>query len=305
MKQWKITPLDVGSLSLAQSHVLADGSDPSVRIEFALVSFLLQSGGRNVLVDLGPKTLEYTNDMFRRYGFFRVLPDGTTPDDVVQKQGNVLDHLRRHNLTPGEITDIIFTHLHADHHGMDDATDGGACEDFPNAVFHISKVGWEHNISRRVDGQWHSYVDFAFGDCMMRKMVAGKMIPSDNSEIAPGLSTVYLGGHSECSQGVRVETANGIVIIGSDDFYHYKLMEAGVIGQLCTTRERMVESNGRLADWALDGATIVPVHDPTVTELYAVHGDDWLVHARALSLEAARGFRSVWPSGGAARIKRR
>lgn len=299
--QWKITPLDVGRLWLAQNHLLVDGSGVDVRIEFALVAFLLQRDDRNVLVDLGPKTLVYANNMFRKFGLLRALPDGSTPDDIVQEEGNVFDQLARHGLAPADVSDIIFTHLHADHHGIDDASDGGACEDFSNAVFHLSRIGWDYNFACRVDGRWNSYLDHGFGDCMMRKLAEGKMMAHDNAEIASGLSTVYLGGHAECSQAVRIETAHGLVFIGSDDFYQYQLLKKGVIGQIRTTPERMVESNGRLADWALEGATIIPVHDPTVPRFYAAYGDDWLVEARALSLEAARGFRAVWPRGEVAR----
>lgn len=295
---YKITPLDVGRLSLGKDHVLGDEYSADDRIEFALIAFLIQGGGRNVLVDLGPKTLDHCNRMFRQWGFLRTMPDGSTPDDIVQEHGNVFDGLSRVGLKPEDITDIIFTHLHSDHHGMDDATDGGACEDFPNAVFHVSKAGWDFNAARRVDGHWNSYLDWGFGDCMLRRESEGKMLAHDNAEIAPGLSTVYLGGHAECSQAVRVETEQGVVIIGSDDFYQYELMGKGVIAKLFTTRERLIESNSRLADWALDGATIIPVHDPTIIRLYHTCGDQWLVGAKVLSLKAAEGFRRIWPSSG-------
>lgn len=292
---YKLTPLDVGRCMLGKDHVLGDDYSRDDRIEFALISFLIQGNNRNVLVDLGPKTLDYCNRMFRQWGFFRTFPDGSTPDDIVQDHGNVFDGLSKMALKPDDITDIIFTHLHADHHGMDNAADGGACEDFPNAVFHLSKRGWDYNVARRVEGHWNSYLDWGFGDCMMRKQTEGKMIAHDDAEIAPGLSTIYLGGHSECSQAVRIETEHGTVIIGSDDFYHYELMEQGIIAKLCTTRERLIESNSRLADWALNGAIIIPVHDPTVIRLYHTCGEGWLAGARVLSGKAAAGFRRVWP----------
>ncbi len=292
---YKLTPMDVGRCKLGKDHVLGDDYSQDDRIEFAMISFLIQGNDRNVLVDLGPKTLDYCNRMFRRWGFFRTLPDGSTPDDIVQDQGNVFDGLSRMGLKPDEITDIVFTHLHADHHGIDNSADGGACEDFPNACFYLSKRGWDYNVARRVDGHWNSYIDWGFGDCMMRKQAQEKMIARDDYEIAPGLSTIYLGGHSECSQAIRVETEQGTVIIGSDDFYHYELMERGIIAKLYTTRERLIESNSRLADWALNGAIIIPVHDPTVLRLYNTCGDGWLAGARVLSNKAAAGFRRVWP----------
>ncbi len=287
---YQVTPLDVGRLWLGLDHVLGDDYSADERIEFAIISFLIQGNGRNVLVDLGPKTLDYCNAMFRRFGFFRTMPDGSTPDDIVQEHGNVFAWLERLGLKPEDISDIIFTHLHSDHHGMDDAKDGGACEDFPNALFHISEAGWDFNVERRVDGHWNSYLDWGFGDCMLRKQQQGKMIAHDNAVIAPGLETIYLGGHSECSQAVRVETEFGTVIIGGDDFYQYELMEKGITARLHTTPDRLIRSNARLAQWAIEGATIVPVHDPTVVRLYSTCADGWLQGARVLSLKAAEGF---------------
>lgn len=292
--KYSIIPFNVGVLSLGEDHVLGDEYNKDNRIEFAQVSFLIQGGGRNVLVDLGCKTLEYSNAMFRKYGFFRTMPDGSTPDDITQPDGNVFDNLTRVGLAPEDITDIIFTHCHADHHGMDDAKDGGACEDFPNAVFHLSKRGWDYNVAQRENGHWNSYIDWGFADCMSRKMNEGKAIAHDDAEIAPGLNTVYLGGHAICSQGVRIETSDGVVVIGSDDFYQYRLMEKGIIARLFTTREKLIETNGMLADMAINGAVILPVHDSTLYKLYKTYGENWLKEAKALSYKAGKGFRSIW-----------
>ena len=179
---------------------------------------------------------------------------------------------------------------------MDDAKDGGACEDFPNAVYHFSKIGWDYNIERRVDGHWNSYLDWGFGDCMLRKMAEGKAFAHDDVEIAPGLTTIYLGGHAICSQAIRVETKSGPIIIGSDDFYRYDLMKNGVLARIYTQKEKLIESNGRLADWAIEGAVIIPVHDPVVLELCSKYGENWVEEARRLSREAGEGFRKHWPS---------
>lgn len=303
-QRYEVTPLEVGRLWLGEDHVLGDGHSPDARMEFVLVSFLIRGNGRTVLVDLGPKTLDYTNAMFRKYGFFRTMQDGSTPDDIVQKRGNVLDGLARAGVRPDDITDIIFTHLHADHHGMDDAQDGGACEDFPNAVFHVSKTGWDYNLARRKDGHWNSYLDWGFGDCMLRKMGEGKAIAHDDARLAPGLETTYLGGHSVCSQAIKVLTKDGLVIIGSDDFYRYDLLRNAVVAKIYTSVERFVEVSRMLADWALSGAIIIPVHDPVVLDLYERLGDDWLKEALALSLAAGEGFRKLCPRSSRGELPR-
>lgn len=287
---YSIKPLNVGSIWLGKDHVLGDEYPQDERIEFALISFLVQGCGRNVLVDLGPKTLDYCNAMFHRFGFLRTLPDGSRPDDLVQPEGNVFDGLKRHGLSADDITDIIFTHLHADHHGMDDATNGGACEDFRNAVFHISRAGWYFNVARRRDGHWNSYIDWGFADCMMCKLEHGKMVAEDNAEIAPGLNTIYLGGHEICSQAVRIETAHGPVVIGSDEVYSYDLLEKAVLARISTSPHYLRDADLLLAEMAASEATLLPVHDPVVLRLYQEYGESWLSEARDLSARAAKSF---------------
>lgn len=287
----ELTPMDVGLCHLGKDHVLGDEYDVNDRIPFTMYAYLIQTpDGRKVLVDLGPKTLGYTNDMLARYGFFRTMEDGSRPDDTVQNHGNTLDWLGRLGVRPEEITDVVFTHFHADHHGMDDARDGGMCEDFPNAVFHVSKTGWDFNVGQRVDGKWNSYIDWGFGDFLLRMEKEGRARFHDNAEIAEGVSTLYAGGHSICSQGVRVETDAGPLVITSDDVYHYSLMEQGVMARLFTTPEKLLDVTRMYARMVLDeGATLLPSHDPTVSDLYEA-GGDWKADARKLSLAAARGF---------------
>lgn len=295
MSTWRVTPFDVGLCTLGENHVLGDDYSDDDRMGFALYAFLLQDGaGRNILVDLGPKMLGYTNDMFRRYNFFRTMPDGSTPDDIVQRYGNALDWLQRIGLRPEEITDVVFTHMHADHHGMDDARDGGMCEDFPNAKFHASKIGWDFNVTQRVDGHWNSYLDWGFGDFMLRMEREGRAVFADNAEVAPGVSTIYLGGHAICSQAVYAETDTSPVIITSDDVYRYDLLERGVMARLYTTPDALLEGTRRLAESAKkQRAIVLPVHDPIISDLYRERGDGWLAEAEKLSRRAVDGFLSV------------
>ncbi|MBN1421411.1 MAG: MBL fold metallo-hydrolase, partial [Planctomycetes bacterium] len=147
---WKLAPLETGLCFLGEDHVLGEGYSPEKRLPFAIYSFLAEGpNGDIVLIDLGPKTLDYANAMFRRYGLFREK-DGERlcPDDIVQKHGNVFAHLARRGIGVDRVKHIVFTHLHADHHGIDDAKDGGAAEDFPNAILHVSKKGWEENLRK-------------------------------------------------------------------------------------------------------------------------------------------------------------
>ena len=206
----RLVPFRVGVCRLGADHVLGANHSADERISFAIYSFLVEGpDGEKALVDLDPQTTDYLNQMFRRYGFFRDLgphlpPERQFPDDIVQPEGNVFEHLKRLEISPGQIRHVIFTHLHTDRHGMDDAKGGGAAESFPNSLLHVSAVGWNDNLNKRKNGRWNSYVDYAFGDFLIRRQKEGRLRLEDDATIFPGLRTMYLGGHSICSQAVVV-----------------------------------------------------------------------------------------------------
>lgn len=294
----RLRPLHVGVCSLGADHVLGGEHSADERLTFALLAFLVEGpDGQVALVDLGPMSLEYSNAMFRRYGFFRDLgpgkpPEERYPDDIRQPHGNIFRQLRAAGVAVEDVDHIVFTHLHADHHGMDDATDGGAGERFGEATLHVSRRGWDENLEKRRDGEWGSYVDFAFGDFLLRREARGTVSFADNETVFPGLSTLYLGGHSPCSQAVVVETAQGTAIITSDDVYHYSLLERNVLPAIYTSPGkfyRAVERLVRLAE-RTDGI-LVPIHDPEVWKAYEERGEEWLDALRPLSDRAVKGYR--------------
>ncbi len=289
---WTLTPLHVGICGIGADHALGDGHSPDERLPFVIYSYLAQGpNGEVVLIDLGPKSLEYTNDMFRRHGFFRDLPG--RPDDVRQPHGTVFDHLARRGIPRERVSRIVFTHFHADHHGMHDAKDGGAAEDFPNAKLSVSRKGWDWNLARRKDGRWNSYLDWAFGDFLLRAERDGRLEPIDDGPILPGLEVMYLGGHSVCSRAVKVRTARGWAVITSDDVYRYDLLEKGVPGRLHTTPENLALATDRLVEAArASGGVLVPLHEPAVWEAVEAAGDAWLDRVRPLSDRAIAGYRA-------------
>jgi len=294
-----IVPMQTGICQIGKDHVLGAGYTAEERMPFAIYSFLVTGAdGQTALIDLGPKSLDYCNRMFRNHGFFRDLGPGYPkkeryPDDIAQPDGNAIAQLKRRGLEPTEIDHIVFTHLHADHHGMDDATNGGAAESFDNALLHVSLIGWQDNLARRRDAHWNSYVDYAFSDFLQRKEQSGKVRFEDNAEIFPGVRTLYLGGHSVCSQAVVVDTAKGPVIIASDEIYLYQLLEDGIIPQIRTSEAAYRAAVDRLVKMAQrDDAIIIPLHDPVVWETYSRQKGRWLDELKKVSDRAIREYLS-------------
>jgi glyoxylase-like metal-dependent hydrolase (beta-lactamase superfamily II) len=95
--------------------------DAHGRLEFTLGGFLVRTGDRTILVDAGAGTI----------------------DTGQYKGGQLLTSLRNHGVAPGDVTDVIFTHLHFDHVGW--ATSKGEVV-FRNATYRVHAADWAYFV---------------------------------------------------------------------------------------------------------------------------------------------------------------
>ncbi len=107
-----------------QAH--KDLLDEDGMLPLTLGGYLVRDGKRTVLIDAG-------------------LGPGSLMGLV---GGAMMDNLAALGVTPAEITDVIFTHLHIDHIGW--ATQGGQTT-FPNATYRCSVADWEHFMVEHPD----------------------------------------------------------------------------------------------------------------------------------------------------------
>ena len=107
------------------------GADENNLIVLTLRSLIVQTEGRNILVDTGWGDKQ--DDKFFRHTY---IHDGE----------GLLEGLRKRGFEPGDITDVVLTHLHADHcgGGVIRSREGAGFElTFPNAIYHVSRTQWE------------------------------------------------------------------------------------------------------------------------------------------------------------------
>jgi glyoxylase-like metal-dependent hydrolase (beta-lactamase superfamily II) len=219
---------------------LIAGADTSRRLDIAMMVWLLKGAdGRNVLVDAG----FHRDDFVRRW-----KPDPfMTPAEAVERAG----------VKPEDVTDVIISHIHWDH------LDG--IDLFPKARVWIQREEFDHHLDssgvvkdRAIDA----------GDA---KLLAGlarqgrvMLIDGDAREIIPGI-TVYTGGkHTFASQFATVHTAEGTVVVASDNLYLYEnLATHRPIAQTLDSVSNL-RAQVRMTTLASDARLIIPGHDAQV-----------------------------------------
>jgi len=60
-----------------------------------------------------------------------------------------------------------------------------------------------------------------------------------------------------------------------------------------TTPDKQLASCNKLADLALEGAILLPCHDPMLSQEYDQHGERWLREVAKQSIAAARGYKAA------------
>src|SRR5437764_1464257 len=102
--------------------------DGDGRVEMALGGFVLRHRDRVAVIDAG------------------IGPDSPMP---FMQGGRFLDSLATHGVGPGDVTDMIFTHLHFDHIGWA-SRDGKAV--FPNATYRCDLRDWDYFVTAEPSG---------------------------------------------------------------------------------------------------------------------------------------------------------
>jgi glyoxylase-like metal-dependent hydrolase (beta-lactamase superfamily II) len=149
--------------------------DPQGRIVLALRLLLIRGRGRTWLVDtgIGDKFDAKSNAIYRIEG-------AMLPDDALRKAG----------FDPGDVTDVILTHLHFDHAGgISRRTAEGLVLSAPQARVHLQRRNWERALAPGARER-ASYL-------------------AENVEPLRGADLRLLDGGGEVLPGIRVEVSNG------------------------------------------------------------------------------------------------
>ena len=234
--------------------------DPHHDLPHAMDYFIwvLRSGNRVIIVDTGYEETEASR---------RNRP--------ILERPSVM--LRAFGIEPASVADVIVTHLHYDH--------AGCLTDFPNACLHVQASEMAFATGPCM---CHDHLRMPFtGDhvCdMVRSLFAGRVRFAEGSaQIADGVETHLIGGHSRGLQCVRVRTERGWVVLASDASHYFENYRSGKVFPIVVDVEAMLDGFSKLRALAESDDHIIPGHDPLVRALYpALAGSDRIValHAR-------------------------
>jgi len=230
------------------ASTLVAGADPSRKIDIPFMFWVLKGpGGRNVLVDAG----SYRGPVFERWK----LLNAVKPSVAIGRVG----------LAPGDVTDVILTHIHWDHVGGVDL--------FPAARVWIQRDEFTHYIDDEGKPKDNAItVDDAAMLAKLKREGRVVFVDGDAKEIIPGL-TVYTGGkHSYASQYVAASSAAGTVILASDSIYLYENLEKHLPLGLSMDKDADLRVQERVLRLASNPRLIVPGHDPAVFDRFPKPG---------------------------------
>ncbi len=192
--------LDGGAMFGTVPKVLWQKTNPADehnRIQMEARALLLKSPTRNILIDTGNGS-----DFVAKYG--EKLGNKFAEIYAVDQSGpSLMSSIKKHGLTPDDITDVILTHLHFDHAGgATTEKNGKIVATFPKAQYHLQKKNLEtaQNANLR---EKSSYYPANYQTLIDAKQLV--LIDGDQQNYLPGISLRVSNGHTVGHQVVIIE----------------------------------------------------------------------------------------------------
>ncbi len=199
---FKYTPSQfVPSMPREKWLSLLDGADPDEVQESRVMTFVIRSQGKNILVDAG-------------VGAHGLWPWG---------EGHLPDSLKELDISPEEIDFVLPTHLHLDHVGwFTTPTPNGPIPTFPNAKYLFQKEDWDFFVEAEYfKGRTPSPLNE-----MSQKMFDAAVIPMKDSGlmdligpekvITDEVTLLHTPGHTLGSVSILVQSGSEAALMIGD-----------------------------------------------------------------------------------------
>lgn len=230
---FEIIPKTVSTRDRGQSFIL------SVPIS----AYLIETANGLVLFDTGINT----DNIWDRDRAHRVFTEsGWDPPPVVLPEHDLLGQLDRIGVRPSEVTQVVLSHMHADHTGN--------LKHFRHAPIVLQKAELEHAFSDPAPNAYFPS-DYDMPDLNWQTV-------EGDWEAAPGLRLVSTRGHTPGHQSAVVELANtGRVVLTADAGDLWENFEEEVLPGESVDDEAALQSIRKLNALAAEGHLFIG-HDP-------------------------------------------
>ena len=161
--------------------------------------FLIRSGRHTVLVDTGTG------------------PPGFWDEEAPEMEGGLLPALAEHGVAPEDVDVVFITHVHGDHIGWNTNEAGEAL--FPSARYVLDR---EAAARARERTEEEPHVARCFRTLFEQELVEAA---ADGTELAPGVATTALPGHSTGHSGLRISSNGAEAILVADAVPHPALAD--------------------------------------------------------------------------------
>jgi glyoxylase-like metal-dependent hydrolase (beta-lactamase superfamily II) len=229
---------------------LVVGGPKDVKVDIAMVVWLIRGGGRTILFDSG----------FHRDTFLKYFPmkDYLRPDDAVKLAG----------VKPEEVTDIVISHAHWDHMGGIDL--------FPKANVWIQKEEYRYyTMEAWQPAGNHGGIDPDDVKQLLQLNTEGRLrlVDGDNVEIFPGIRAYTGSRHTYASQYLRVE-GNPSFVLASDNCYFYLNLSSHLASATFSDADHPanIAAQSRMIELAGSVDRVVPGHDALQFQKFPTEG---------------------------------
>lgn len=225
----------------------------------------------------GPMPVDYFVWVIRKAEQVILVDTGFSAEAAARRERHYLCDpiaaIGRFGIAIAAVQNVIITHLHYDH--------AGNVNSLPQARLHLQEKELQYATGRymRFDMMRYAYdVDDVVS--IVRGVYETRVELYDgDTDFAPGIQLVHVGGHTAGLQAVRVHTERGWVVLASDASHYYANLHKESPFPIVLHVGDMLEGYRKLMRLAETPDHIVPGHDPLVRARYPTwqEGDSEIV----------------------------
>ncbi len=205
---------------------------------------LRRDDGKVALVDCGIRDVDEFNTINAdsKYAFRMDMATQNIPL-LLRKEGVALD----------QVEWLFLTHLHYDH--------ASNLHLFKNARIVVSKRGFLATVAPKYPYLVrHPLFPRDSLACLVHEATDRLVLAEESEdEIAPGIGVFYVGGHTQCSQAIKVNTKQGSAILTGDTIFFYGNIDQNHPVGL---NVNLLECYDCMARVRREADVVIPAHDP-------------------------------------------